>query len=326
MIETVDVVYGLAWGDEGKGKIAAALAPKYDWVCRWNGGPNAGHTVWVNGKKHKTHIIPSGIFAGKRCVIGAGCVINTDKFFQEIRYLRSEGFDTSLVKISPAAHIDYDKRHLGHLGTTGQGIAPCYSDKMIRCGKRAVDVFESQWLWDGELDGKVLCEGAQSVWLDVDYGDYPYVTSSTTMPYGACSLGFSPHKISRLIGVAKIYDTKSGTDPLFPSSLWDDKELDAVLQAGGEFGTTTGRKRLVNWLNLDKLIQSITLSGCTELIINKCDVLEKVGVFKVYHKGTLHNFKDLGEMKVFIIDAMGEAQDNESSIHSITFSAHQEAL
>jgi adenylosuccinate synthase len=126
--------------------------------------------------------------------------------------------------------------------------------------------------------------------------------------------------------VAKIYDTKSGVDPLFPTSLWDDQELDAVLQAGGEFGTTTGRKRLVNWLNLDKLIQSMKLSGCTELIINKCDVLEKVGVFKVYHKGSLHNFKDLGELKVFIIDAIGDAGNCGLPVHQITFSSHQETI
>jgi len=330
MIETVDVVYGLAWGDEGKGKIAAALAPKYDWVCRWNGGPNAGHTVWVNGKKHKTHIIPSGIFAGKRCVIGAGCVINTDKFFKEIRYLRSEGFDTSLVKISPAAHIiteahiDYDKRHLGHLGTTGQGIAPCYSDKMIRCGKRAVDVFESQWLWDGELDGKVLCEGAQSVWLDIDYGDYPYVTSSTTMPYGACSLGFPTQKIKRLIGVAKAYDTKSGVDPLFSESLWDDPALNRIIELGGEYGSTTGRKRLVNWLNLDFLKQSVQVSGCTELVINKCDVLKTLGLFKVYSSGCLHEFKSFSEMQAFITSELITA--NLEYLHDIKWSGNAETI
>jgi adenylosuccinate synthase len=330
MIETVDVVYGLAWGDEGKGKIAAALAPKYDWVCRWNGGPNAGHTVWVNGKKHKTHIIPSGIFAGKRCVIGAGCVINTDKFFKEIRYLRSEGFDTSLVKISPAAHIiteahiDYDKRHLGHLGTTGQGIAPCYSDKMIRCGKRAVDVFESQWLWDGELDGKVLCEGAQSVWLDIDYGDYPYVTSSTTMPYGACSLGFPTQKIKRLIGVAKAYDTKSGVDPLFSESLWDDPALNRIIELGGEYGSTTGRKRLVNWLNLDFLKQSVQVSGCTELVINKCDVLKTLGLFKVYSSGCLREFKSFSEMQAFITSELITA--NFEYLHDIKWSGNAETI
>jgi adenylosuccinate synthase len=332
MIESADVIYGLAWGDEGKGKIANALAEKYDCVCRWNGGPNAGHTVYRNGKRYKTHLVPSGIFADKQCVIGPGCVINIDKFFEEIRYLRGEGFNTSLIKIHPNAHIitqehiEYDTKHLGHLGTTKQGIAPCYSDKMLRRGKRAKDVFDSQWLLKDELRGKILCEGAQSVWLDIDHGDYPYVTSSNTLPYSACSLGFSPHKLQRLIGVAKIYDTKSGTDPLFPTSLWDDKELDAVLQAGGEYGTTTGRKRLVNWLNLDKLIESISLSGCTELVVNKCDVLQKVGVFKLYHKGILHNFKDLGEMKIFIIRYIGDALNYDTPLHQITFSAHQEAL
>lgn len=332
MIDYVDVIYGLAWGDEGKGKIAAALAPKYDYVCRWNGGPNAGHTVYINGKRYKTHLVPSGVFAGKRCVIGPGCVINPDKFFEEIRYLRNEGFDTNLIKISPAAHvilpkhIEYDETHLAHLGTTKQGIAPCYSDKMLRCGKRAREHFSSDWLWDGELSGKVLCEGAQSVWLDIDHGDYPYVTSSTTLPYSSCSLGFSPHKIGRLIGVAKIYDTKSGVDPLFPETLWNDKDLNQIIETGGEFGTTTGRKRLVNWLNLDKLIQSMKLSGCTELVINKCDVLEKVGIFKVYHNGELHNFKDLGELKIFIIGAIGDAGNSGLPVHQITFSSHQETI
>ena len=330
MIQSADIVYGLAWGDEGKGKISAALAPKYDWVCRWNGGPNAGHTVWVNGKKHKTHIIPSGIFAGKRCLIGPGCVINPDKFFEEIRYLRSEGFDTSLVKISPAAHIitqahiDYDKRHLGHLGTTGQGIAPCYSDKMLRCGRRAAEYFISEWLWDGKLDGRVLCEGAQSVWLDIDHGDYPYVTSSTTMPYGACSLGFSPRKINRIIGVAKAYDTKSGTDPLFPTSLWDDPQIDALIREGGEYGTTTGRKRLANWLNLDKLIAAAEASGCSEMVINKWDVLQRVGVFKCIHNGSIVEFKDAGEMKTYLIRELATGAIPE--LHDVRFSDSPETI
>jgi len=330
MIDYVDVIYGLAWGDEGKGKIANVLAPKYDLVCRWNGGPNAGHTVYQNGKRYKTHLVPSGIFSGKRCIIGPGCVINPNKFFEEIRYLRSEGFDTSLVKISPAAHIiteahiDYDKRHLGHLGTTGQGIAPCYSDKMIRCGKRAVDVFESQWLWDGELDGKVLCEGAQSVWLDIDYGDYPYVTSSTTMPYGACSLGFPTQKIKRLIGVAKAYDTKSGVDPLFSESLWDDPALNRIIELGGEYGSTTGRKRLVNWLNLDFLKQSVQVSGCTELVINKCDVLKTLGLFKVYSSGCLREFKSFSEMQAFITSELITA--NFEYLHDIKWSGNAETI
>jgi len=331
MINRVDVVYGLAWGDEGKGKISNALAKQYDYVCRWNGGPNAGHTVYVKGKKYKTHLIPSGIFAGKKCVIGPGCVINIEKFFEEIRGLRAAGFDTSLVKISPNAHIitenhiAYDKQHLAHLGTTSQGIAPCYSDKMLRRGRRAIEVMETEWMWDGKLNGNVLCEGAQSVWLDVDHGDYPYVTSSTTMPYGACSLGFSPRKIGTLYGVAKIYDTKSGVDPLFPETLWDDPVLDKIIQEGGEFGTTTGRKRLVNWLNLDKLIQSIRISGCGVLVINKCDVLETVGVFKLIHNNEVMEFESMEEMKNYIYHIIIMFSDD-VEVNDVVFSGDKETV
>ena len=330
MIEAVDVIYGLAWGDEGKGKIANAMAKNYDYVCRWNGGPNAGHTVYVGGKKYKTHIIPSGIFAGKVCVIGPGCVINIQKMLEELRTLTMAGFDVNLVKIHPNAHIitedhiAYDKKHLGHLGTTAQGIAPCYSDKMLRRGTRAVEVLEPNWIWDGELSGKVLCEGAQSVWLDIDHGDYPYVTSSTTMPYGACSLGFSPRKISRLIGVAKAYDTKSGVDPLFPESLWNDPVLNKIIELGGEYGSTTGRKRLVNWLNIDKLRKSIILSGCTELIINKCDVLEQVGEFKAIHGNELLNFTSFKHMKDYITNVLVYISDN--PVHDVKWSGDVEKI
>lgn len=331
MINRVDIVYGLAWGDEGKGKISSALAKQYDYVCRWNGGPNAGHTVYLKGKKYKTHLIPSGIFSGKPSIIGPGCVINIEKFFEEIRGLRAAGFDTSLVKISPNAHviteehIQYDKRHLAHLGTTSQGIAPCYSDKMLRRGRRAIEMMESQWIWDGKLNGNVLCEGAQSVWLDVDHGDYPYVTSSTTMPYAACSLGFSPRKIGTLYGVAKIYDTKSGVDPLFPETLWDDPVLDRIIQEGGEFGTTTGRKRLVNWLNLDKLIQSIRISGCGVLVINKCDVLETVGVFKLIHNNEVMEFQSMEEMKNYIYHIIIMFSDD-VEVNDVVFSGDKEAV
>ena len=330
MIEHVDIIYGLAWGDEGKGKITNAMSKHYDWVCRWNGGPNAGHTVYINGKKYKTHIIPSGIFAGKKCVIGPGCVINISKMLEELRMLTMAGFDVNLVKIHPNAHIiteehiAYDKEHLGHLGTTAQGIAPCYADKMLRKGKRAVEVLESNWIWDGELSGRILCEGAQSVWLDIDHGDYPYVTSSTTMPYGACSLGFSPRKIRRLIGVAKAYDTKSGVDPLFPESLWDDPVLDKIIQLGGEYGSTTGRKRLVNWLNMDKLISAIALSGCTELIINKRDVLEKVGVFKVFHSGATMEFSSFRDMKSYVYNTL--IMTKGIDLHEVTWSGDVEKI
>jgi adenylosuccinate synthase len=287
MIEYVDIIVGLAWGDEGKGKISSALAKDYDMVCRWNGGPNAGHTVYLDGKKYKTHLIPSGVFHGKPSIIGPNCVINVDKFLAEIQYLEENRFDPSLVKVHPYAHIiiedhiKYDLEFLKpKLGTTGQGIAPCYADKANRVGIQAWKKLDKEYLWDMKLEGKILCEGAQSIWLDINWGDYPYVTSSETFPHNACSLGFSPKKIRDIIGVAKIYDTKSGVDPLFPESLWDDPILDKIIEIGGEKGTTTGRKRIVNWLNVKKLCDAINLSGVTKLIINKCDILEQVGVFK----------------------------------------------
>jgi len=288
MVNHVDIIFGLAWGDEGKGKISNAISKNYDIVCRWNGGPNAGHTVYLGDKKYKTHLIPCGIFQNKLSVIGPNCVINIDKFYDEIDYLKKEGFDTSLIKVGPKAHvitekhIQYDLKFLKpKLGTTGQGIAPCYADKALRVGKLAKDYLDKEYLWDGELYGNILCEGAQSFWLDLNYGDYPYVTSSETLPYSACSLGFSPKLIRDIIGVAKIYDTKSGVDPLFPETLWEDNELNSLIELGKEYGTTTNRKRLANWLNFYKLQKAIKISGTTKLIINKCDILDQLNIFKL---------------------------------------------
>jgi len=195
---------------------------------------------------------------------------------------------------------------------------------MLRRGRRAKEYFISEWLWDGELSGRILCEGAQSVWLDIDHGDYPFVTSSSTMPYSACSLGFSPKKIRRLIGVAKAYDTKSGTDPLFPETLWNDPVLNRIIEEGQEFGSTTGRKRLVNWLNLDKLKKSIILSGCTELIINKCDVLKKVGEFKVIHGNEYMNCTSFAMMSAYIQNNLMFSSG--SDLHEITFSGDKESI
>ena len=314
-VELVDIIFGLSWGDEGKGKISNAIAKNYDAVCRWNGGPNAGHTVYLNDKKYKTHIIPCGVFQNKLSVIGPNCVINIDKFFDEIEYLKAEGFDTSLIKVSPKAHIitekhiQYDLKFLKpKLGTTGQGIAPAYADKMLRVGKLVGSYLDKKYIWNGELSGKILCEGAQSFWLDINYGDYPYVTSSETLPYNACSLGFSPKKIRDLIGVAKIYDTKSGVDPLFPESLWNNEDLNKIIELGKEFGSTTGRKRIVNWLRLNHLKQAIKISGTTKLIINKCDILQDINKYKIItdnEYGPSHiDFIDFTSMKEFIINEL----------------------
>jgi adenylosuccinate synthase len=314
-VELVDIIFGLSWGDEGKGKISNAIAKNYDTVCRWNGGPNAGHTVYLNDKKYKTHIIPCGVFQNRLSVIGPNCVINIDKFFDEIEYLKAEGFDTSLIKVSPKAHIitekhiQYDLKFLKpKLGTTGQGIAPAYADKMLRVGKLVGSYLDKKYIWNGELSGKILCEGAQSFWLDINYGDYPYVTSSETLPYNACSLGFSPKKIRDIIGVAKIYDTKSGVDPLFPESLWNNEDLNKIIELGKEFGSTTGRKRIVNWLRLNHLKQAIKISGTTKLIINKCDILQDINKYKIItdnEYGPSHiDFIDFTSMKEFIINEL----------------------
>jgi adenylosuccinate synthase len=335
-IESVDVVIGLAWGDEGKGKVVSSLVDyqHYDFVCRFNGGPNAGHTVYLDGKQYKTHLIPSGVFHGVPSIVGPGCVINVAKFMQEIAYLEANGFDTKLVKVSPKAHvitqdhITYDTNFLSHLGTTGQGIAPCYADKMLRKGIRAGEVLDPKWIWDEELFGCILAEGAQSVWLDIDHGSYPYVTSSSTLPYNACSLGFSPMDITRIIGVGKMYDTKSGADPMFPVELMQDPVLAEIGKLGKEQGTTTGRQRIVNYLNLDKMTAAIRLSGATTVVLNKGDILNKIddgNPFKYYYLNELITCKTLKEMRNTIAEIIEKECPNLLE-EDVIFSDHPEIV
>jgi len=310
MVRNVDIVVGAAWGDEGKGKVTSYLAKcnKYDFVARWNGGSNAGHTIYHNGKKFATHIVPSGVFHGITSVIGPGCVVNLKAFYKEVEELSVGGIDTSLIKIHPRAHIvtdehiNEDKTKLaGKLGTTSQGIAPAYRDKYARVGLLAKDsTLPKNFLLDEELHGDVLCEGAQGVWLDINWGNYPYITSSECLPYAACSLGFGPKTIRNIYAVAKAYDTRSGEDPGFPASLLDNPDLLAIADAGHEYGTTTGRRRKVNWLNLDKLIESCKITGATHLIINKCDILEIVNQYRLYYGGRLVDFNSWYKMARFI--------------------------
>jgi adenylosuccinate synthase len=306
-INYVDICCGLAWGDEAKGKIVSYLSKveQYDFVCRWAGGNNAGHTIYINGTKYKTHLIPSGVFYGIKSIIGPDCVVNIKSFFEEINYLNQHGFDTHLIKISPRTHIvtdehiEQDKKHYTTtLGTTSRGIAPCYRDKYARLGKRVMDYKEifGGYIWDEKLYGKILCEGAQGFWLDINYGNYPYITSSNPLPYGACSIGFSPKLIRNIYGAAKIYDTRSGTDPDFPESLLEDKELELLGIHGEEYGVTTGRKRKTNWLNVDKLIFAINKSGTTHVIISKIDIMKTAKLFKFYFQTILIDFESLEEM------------------------------
>ena len=312
MINNVDIVCGLAWGDEAKGKIVANLSKigKYDYVCRWAGGNNAGHTIYINGKKYKTHLIPSGVFFGVKSIIGPDCVINKKCFYEEIDYLKKNGFNTNLVKISPKTHIVSDNhikedklKYLSNQGTTSKGIAPCYRDKFGRTGSRVEDIenfydFE-HYIWDEKLEGNILCEGAQGFWLDVNYGNYPYITSSTTLPYGACSLGFSPKLINNIYGACKIYDTRAGVDPEFPELLFDNKELACICEKGKEYGTTTGRKRKVNWLNIVKLRKAINISGTTHLIISKIDIFKELNIFKLKNIDVI-SFETMESLKLYI--------------------------
>jgi len=311
MIQYADVVCGLAWGDEAKGKITSQLASSkdYNYVCRWAGGSNAGHTVYLKGNKYKTHLIPSGVFYGIPSIIGPGCVINKDKFLSELLYLQENGFDISTIKVSPRAHVVTDKHLIKDkrklhqaLGTTANGIAPCYADKAARTGILAKEILSEKLLWDEKISGKVLCEGAQGIWLDLDWGEYPYVTSSNTLPYGACSLGIPPQKIRNIYGAAKIYDTRSGVDPKFPDNLLENQELLKIADQGNEFGVTTGRRRKVNWLNLTMLLRAINLTGTTHLIISKVDILDSVSSYKVYVGDYLRVFENINSMKNFILD------------------------
>lgn len=331
-IQFVDICVGLSWGDEGKGKIVSQLSNQYDFVCRWAGGNNAGHTIYVNGNKYATHLIPSGVFHGIPSIIGPGCVVHKESFFDEINYLQKNGFNTKLVKISPKAHIitdehiEEDKQKYNKvLGTTAKGIGTCYSDKYARKGIRIQDRKEEfkEYIWDEKLFGKVLCEGAQGFWLDIDYGNYPYVTSSSCLPHSACTLGFAPQKIRKIFGAVKMYDTRVGKDPDFPDDLLCNQELMTLAHEGNEYGTTTNRARLVNYLNLDKLISAVEVSGTTELIISKVDIVEKTNIFRYYYQDILHTVDTLQQMKDDIQEIL---YSNTSLLKNIIFSSNPEKI
>ena len=295
-IKSADICCGLAWGDEAKGKIVSHLIQKndYDWICRWNGGSNAGHTIYIGGKKYATHIIPAGVFYNIPCYIGPDCLINVDAFIKEINYLNDNGFDTSKIFVSGNAHV-ITKEHVNddisqyqkQQGSTGTGIAPCARDKFARKGILLKDYDNFPYkdnVWKeshSPLFGNILCEGAQGFWLDIIHGMYPYVTSSYTLPYSACSLGFTHRVIRNVYGAAKVYDTRVGVDPYFEhhnAHLYKDT-FDNIAKIGEEYGTTTKRMRKVEWLNLDKMIYAINTSGTNIIIMSKIDILEKINKF-----------------------------------------------
>ena len=338
----IDVLLGLQWGDEGKGKVVDVLTPRYDVVARFQGGPNAGHTLEFEGHKYVLRSIPSGIFQhGQINIIGNGVVLDPVLFREEAESLEKSGVNIKgILKISKKAHLIMPTHRLldaayeklkgdAKIGTTGKGIGPTYTDKISRNGLRVGDIFdnfaakyatakqrhvnlltalgegcdveelEKKWMEaieymngydiiDSEFvvnrllnEGKsVLCEGAQGSLLDVDFGSYPFVTSSNTVCAGACSgLGVAPNKIGEVFGIFKAYCTRVGSGP-FPTELFD--ETGAKIRAiGHEYGAVTGRERRCGWLDLVALRYTIMLNGVTQLIMMKSDVLDDFDTIKV---------------------------------------------
>jgi adenylosuccinate synthase len=331
MISYADVIVDLQAGDTGKGKVAHAIAKNYDMVLRYNGGANAGHTVYHNGQKIVTHQVPIGVLFGIPSIIGLGCVVNVSELVKEIRMLQLHGIPTEgLVFVDKRAHV-VGREHLEEdsldqkIGTTRQGIGPTYRDKYARKGTRIGDIdtssiidFKVCDLYEILHTGKekrILCEGAQGFQIDIDWGDYPYVTSSHCTVGSAILNGIPPHRIADVIGVMKAYETYSG----FKSTFQDENDpiLNKIQEIGGEFGATTGRKRKVRWLDLDGVIKAININGVTKLIINKADILEQVVVFKYVHEGKTYEYDRLIEFQTFV-DAV--IRRNTTSVQKITWS------
>ncbi len=337
------VVVGAQWGDEGKAKITDLLAAEADLIIRYQGGCNAGHTVVVNDKTFKFHLIPSGILYGdKDCLIGAGTVILPEYFEEEVSGLIKDGIDVSRLKVSPLASITMpyhtevdgyseDNAKKGKIGTTKKGIGPTYTDKYARIGLKVQDLyseetlsekldvilpvknktlqhvyglepyskekvlglckkyaeifkpyvcFEWQELLENSKEKPILFEGAQGVMLDVDYGTYPFVTSSNPIGGGACTgSGYGPKMIDEVVGVAKAYVTRVGEGP-FVTELTDEIG-DRIREVGHEFGVTTGRPRRCGWFDAVTMRYAVLVGGLTTVALTKIDVFDEFDEIKV---------------------------------------------
>jgi adenylosuccinate synthase len=342
----VDVLLGLQWGDEGKGKIVDVLAPKYDVVARFQGGPNAGHTLEFDGIKHVLHQIPSGIFREKtKNVIGNGVVLDPIVFKIEIEKLQKYNLNVKAnLFISKKATLILPTHRLldqayekakgeNKIGSTLKGIGPTYQDKIGRQGLRIGDILsdnfkekfqkltdihfkilkdhdieynwselekqfmdavsflkqfqliESEYFLNKELKAgaSILAEGAQGALLDIDFGSYPFVTSSNTVTAGACTgLGIAPRHIGEVYGIFKAYSTRVGSGP-FPTELLDEQG-ELMRKEGNEFGSTTGRPRRCGWIDLPSLKYSIMINGVTQLLMMKADVLNIFSTIKICTK------------------------------------------
>lgn len=341
----VDLLLGLQWGDEGKGKIVDVLTKEYDIIARFQGGPNAGHTLEFDGIKHVLHTIPSGIFHKNAInIVGNGVVIDPVIFKKELENLEKFNIDiVSKLLISRKAHLILPTHRLldaaseaskgkAKIGSTLKGIGPTYMDKTGRNGMRVGDLEFDDWkikyraladkheamidfynveieynlaeleaefcegvealkkltfidseeyMFKAQAEGKkILAEGAQGSLLDIDFGTYPYVTSSNTTAAGACTgLGVAPNKIDKVLGIFKAYTTRVGSGP-FPTELFD-KDGETLGRVGNEFGATTGRPRRCGWLDLVALKYAVQINGVTELMMMKADVLSGFKTIKV---------------------------------------------
>lgn len=308
-----DVVVDLQYGDCGKGKVSHHLAKTHDYthVLRYNGGCNAGHTIFHKGKKFVTHHIPAGVFFGIRSVIGPGCVVDADRFLAEIRGLEAGGIKTKgKVFIAGNTHV-IQARHRTEdgmekkIGTTGRGNGPAYRDKYGRTGVRAKDVpalkpyiTDLYAEWFGKKDVRILAEGAQGFGLDIDWGDYPFVTSSHCTVGGAVLNGIPASAVRQVWGIAKMYETYVGAKKFQPKG---DEIFNQIAEAGEEYGSTTGRRRQVNWMDMQLLERAIRINGVTHLVFNKVDVLRVVQRWAVIDAGKVIKFKNEKAMKDFIL-------------------------
>lgn len=336
-MKKIDVVLGMQWGDEGKGKIVDVLTPKYNVVSRFQGGPNAGHSICFGNKSFVLHTVPSGIFrAGTQNIIGNGVVIDPIILMEEIRAIEAMGVDVRAgLQIAKRANLilpthrlldaaSEQKKGAQKVGTTGKGIGPAYTDKIARNGLRVGDILRSDFIqryevlksahleilgltqvddaaWlkavdelrqftiiDNEIainrllseDQTVLAEGAQGSLLDIDFGTYPFVTSSSTLCAGACiGLGAAPCHIGEVYGIFKAYCTRVGSGP-FPTELFDETG-ETLRRIGHEYGATTGRPRRCGWLDMVALKYTVMMNGATSLIMMKCDVMNDFDTIRV---------------------------------------------
>jgi len=317
MVENVDVVIDLQSGDTGKGKVAHHLTKKkgeYDYCLRFNGGGNAGHTIYRAQQKIVTHQIPVGILNGVPSIIGPGCVVNLFSLQKEIEELKEFGVPVDkLLKIDKRAHVvtgqhmDEDKKDT-LIGTTKQGIGPAYRDKYSRSGirfgtvgeltdmkKYIVDVYD---IFYSKKGLNILAEGAQGFNLDVDWGDYPFVTTSHCTVGSVFLNGIAPQALGRVYGVMKAYETYVGAKMFEPEH---DTDLQYLRAAGQEFGATTGRPRQCNWVNLKQIQTAAHINGVTHIIINKMDILENGGVYKLYDQyENLLEFSSISEFTYYV--------------------------